>query len=214
MKRPHPREWRLHAYLGALLTLTSVLSFALVASAFLLTRIPQLESEIRSRAEGDARDLAARIELQLGALQEQLALLGVALQGHQDLKPLIESAVGEGRTFRALYLVSARGKVEAAGLAPDYRHLQAEIIGSDLSAVALFRKLREQDQAVWSGKYLSALTGAVTVGLGRPLADGRVLIGEVPLAYLLDIVKFNLGGESRAIWVIDQRGDLLADTES
>ena len=214
MKRPHPREWRLHAYLGALLTLTSVLSFALVASAFLLTRIPQLEREIRSRAEGDARDLAARIELQLGALQEQLALLGVALQGHQDLKPLIESAVGEGRTFRALYLVSARGKVEAAGLAPDYRHLQAEIIGSDLSAVALFRKLREQDQAVWSGKYLSALTGAVTVGLGRPLADGRMLIGEVPLAYLLDIVKFNLGGESRAIWVIDQRGDLLADTES
>ena len=209
-----PREWRLHSYLGTLLTLASVLSFALVASAFLLTRIPQLEEEIRTRAEGNARDLAARIELQLGSLQEQLAMLGLALQTQGEQTPLLERAVDRGQTFRALYLVSPRGKVEAAGLAPDYHHLQAEVVGSDLSAVSLFRNVQKQGRAVWSGKYLSALTGAVTIGLGRPLPDGRILIGEVPLAYLLDIVKFNLGTESRSIWVIDQRGDLLADTES
>ncbi len=214
MIRSRLREWRLSSYLATLLTLTSVLSFTLVASAFLLTRIPQLEEEIRTRAEGDARDLAARIELQLGSLQEQLAMLGLSLPARSEASPLLERAVGSGQTFRALYLVSPRGKVEGAGLAADYRHLQAEVIGSDLAAVALFRNVRQQGQAVWSGKYLSALTGAVTIGLGRPLPDGRILIGEVPLAYLLNIVKFNLGTESRAIWVIDQRGDLLADTES
>ena len=214
MSLRHPREWRLRSYLGALLALTSVLSFALVASAFLLTRIPQLEEEIRARAEGEARDLAARIELQLGALQEQLGLLGLALNHRQETHALIEGAVGEGRTFRALYLVSPQGRVEASGLAPDYRHLQSEVIGSDLSSVALFRELQQQRQVLWSGKYLSALTGAVTVGLGGQMPDGRFLIGEVPLSYLLDIVRFNLGGDSRAIWVIDQRGDLLADTES
>jgi uncharacterized membrane protein YciS (DUF1049 family) len=73
MNRPIIREWRLHAYLGVLLAVTSVLTFLIVGSIFLLTRIPQLESEISTRADADARELAFRIELQMLAQQEQLA---------------------------------------------------------------------------------------------------------------------------------------------
>lgn len=73
------REWPLHAYLGVLLAVTSMLTFLIVGSIFLLIRIPQLESEIRTRAESDARELAFRIEMQMLAQQEQLALVATAL---------------------------------------------------------------------------------------------------------------------------------------
>ena len=207
-------EWRLHAHLGLLLAAASVFSFAIVGSVFLLNRIPQLEHEIRTRAEGDAREMALRIELQLGSLQERLALLGSALSTGASAKGLIGRAVGDGKTFRAIYLLSPEGRVVAAGLGPQYRHLQDEVMGSDLSAAPLFLDVRQSGVPIWSDKYLSALTGVVTVGLTLPLEGGRSLLAEIPLSHLLDIVRHSLGDQRRAIWVIDQRGELLADTES
>ena len=208
------REWRLHRYLGILLALTSVLTFAIVGSVFLLNRIPQLEQEIRSTAEGDARELALRIELQLSALQDQLALLGEAVDSGSSPQRLIERTVGNGRTFRALYVLSPQGRVTAAGLAPEYRHLQAEVLGSDLSSAPLFLDVQQKRTPVWSDKYLSSLTGIVTVGLGVPLGNKQMLLAELPLSFLLDIGRQSTGDHQRAIWIIDQRGELLADTES
>ncbi|RKT58041.1 signal transduction histidine kinase [Azonexus fungiphilus] len=214
MSERRRREWRLHLYLGALLALTSVLSFAIVGSIFLLNRIPQLEDEIRTRAEGDARELGLRIELQLGALQEQLALLANAVENGGVADRLLDHAAENGRSFRALYLISPQGRVSAAGLAPSYAHLQAEVVDSDLSAAPLLREVQQKRTAVWSDKYLSPLTGLVTVGLAVPLADRRTLIAELPLSYLLDIGRHGAVDQQRAIWVIDQRGEVLADTES
>ena len=214
MMRPLIRPWRLHAYLGGLLALTSVLTFLIVASIFLVIRIPQLETEIRTRAEDNARELAFRIELQMLAQQEQLSLLAMSLRDSQAPGALVREAVAGGRVFRALYLLSAAGEVVAAGVPPEYRHLEREVLGSDLSVTPLFREVRQRERAVWSDKYLSSLSGVVTVGLAVPLGSGRVLLAEIPLEYLLSIVDRNPGERQRAIWVIDQRGELLADTES
>jgi len=214
MKLPIFREWRLHSYLGSLLALTSVLTFLIVASIFLVIRIPQLESEIRTRAEADARELAFRIELQMLAQQEQLALVAKALSAVPAPDRLLTDALVGGKVFRALYLLSAEGEVVAAGLPAEYGHLIRELLGSDLSVTPLFREVRERQAAVWSDKYLSSLSGQVTVGLAMPVAGGRVLLAEIPLAYLLSIIDHNPGEKQRAMWVIDQRGELLADTES
>ena len=207
-------EWRLHAYLGALLAVTSTLTFLIVGSIFLLIRIPQLESEIRTRAEGDARELAFRIEMQMLAQQEQLALVAAALLNSESPTTLISQAVAGGKVFRALYLLSPKGEVINAGLTPEYRHLEREVLGSDLSATPLFREARARGTPVWSDKYLSSLSGVVTVGLAVPVRGERVLLAEIPLNYLLNILDSNPGNKHRAIWVIDQRGELLADTES
>ncbi len=213
MKRFLPSELRLPTYLGLLLGLTSLLTFAVLTTIFLLTRIPQLENEIRIRAEGDAREQVLRIELQLGAVQDQLALLSEALaRGAPDA--LLRRVVGEGQTFRALYLVNGRGLVTAAALAPQYAHLETEALGSDLSAAPILTEARRQRRALWTDKYLSALTGIVTVGVTLPVGNDQVLLGEMPLSYLLNIVKQTRGESGRAIWVVDQRGELLADTES
>ncbi|QRM19348.1 response regulator [Dechloromonas sp. TW-R-39-2] len=208
------REWPLRAYLGGLLAVTSVLTFLIVGSIFLLNRIPQLEYEIRTRAEGDAHELALRIELQMGALQDQLALIGEALQSGGSTRSLINRAVGNGQTFRALYVLSPEGRVMAAGLAPQYGKLRDEVLGSDLSAAPMFLDVKNRQTPVWSDKYLSSLTGVVTVGLALPLEQGKVLLAEVPLSYLVNVVRQTEGGQQRSIWVIDQRGELLADTEN
>ena len=213
MTQPVIREWRLHGYLGGLLALTSVLTFLIVGSIFLVIRIPQLEAEIRTRAEADARELAFRIELQMLAQQEQLALVAKALGSAQSPAELIAQAVAGGKVFRALYLLSPVGDVVAAGLPPEYRHLEREVLGSDLSVTPLFREVKQRERAVWSDKYLSSLSGLVTVGLAVPVG-GQVLLAEIPLGYLLSILDHNPGEKQRAIWVIDQRGELLADTES
>ena len=208
------REWPLHAYLGVLLAVTSMLTFLIVGSIFLLIRIPQLESEIRTRAESDARELAFRIEMQMLAQQEQLALVATALLNSEAPATLISQAVVGGKVFRALYLLSPQGEVINAGLTPEYRHLEREVLGSDLSATPLFREARQRGAPVWSDKYLSSLSGVVTVGLAVPASGDRVLLAEIPLDYLLNILDHNPADKQRAIWVIDQRGELLADTES
>ena len=199
MSVPRLREWRLHAYLGVLLSVTSVLTFLVVGSIFLLTRIPQLESEIRTRADGDARELAFRIEMQMLAQQEQLALVASALLNSQSPATLISQTVAGGKAFRALYLLSPQGEVISAGLTPEYRHLEREVLGSDLSATPLFREVEQSDGPVWSDKYLSSLSGVVTVGLAVPVKGNRVLLAEIPLSYLLSIIDNNPGEKQRAM---------------
>ena len=214
-RQPWRREWSLHSYLGGLLAITSLLTSLIVGSVFLLNRIPQLEQEIRTRANGDARELAQRIEVNLGALQERLTLLAAALRSAGSPYPtqLIDFAVGDGKSLRALYLISAKGQVVAAGLTPESRHLRDELLGSDMSATPLFMAVRQRQTAIWSDKYLSSLSGAVTLGLALSLENGMVLLAEVPLTYLLDAVSWRVNDIRRSVWVVDQRGEVLADTE-
>ncbi len=214
MKPLSKREWRLPVYLGLLLTLTSVLTFLIVGSVFLLTRIPQMEEEIRARGESEARELAFRIEMQMLAQQEQLALVARALRNSQSPPTLIADAIAGGKVFRALYLISAQGDVLAAGLTPEYRHLENEVIGSDLSGTPLFQEVRLRREVVWSDKYLSALSGIISVGLAMPIEGGQVLLAEIPINYLLNILDRNPAEKQRSIWVVDQRGELLADTQA
>lgn len=210
--RPH--EWRLQIYLIFLLAATSVMTFLIVGSVFLLTRIPQMESEIRTRSEGDAHELAYRIEMQMLALQDKLALVATTLENSTNGKQTLALAVADGRTFRAIYLLNGQGEVLAASLPAGYQNLESDILGSDLSASPLFREVSQRKSTAWSDKYLSSLSGTVTVGLATPLKGGGYLLAEIPLAYLLNILDRQTTERQRAIWVVDQRGELLADTQS
>jgi PAS domain S-box-containing protein len=214
MRHGKLKEWPLHVYLGVLLAVTTMITFTIIGAIFLLNRIPQLENEIRHRTEGEAQELVLRIELQLGALQDQLLLLSDALQTGGSTDALLKRAVGQGKNFRGLYLLSAKGRVTAAALAPEYAHLQQEVLGSDLSLAPIFLEASKRRTLIWTDKYLSPLTGVVTVGLTLPAGRENILLAEVPLSYLLNIVRHGLGDSRRAIWAVDQRGEVLADTES
>lgn len=204
----------LHSFLGSLLALTSIVSFLILGVVFLLFRIPQLEDEIRARTEASARELAFRIELQMLSQQKHLNLLVTALRHHDEPADLLQKTVGEGEIFRALYLLSADGDVLKAGLPSSYAHLTDEVLGSDLSGSQLFREAKRQAQPIWSDRYLSSLTGLIAVGVALPVEGQQFLLAEISLDYLLNILDYDTTQSVRSIWVLDQRGELLADTEN
>ena len=204
----------LHAFLGGLLGLTSLVGFVILLTVFLYFRIPQLEDEIRSRTETSARELAFRIELQMLSQQKHLDLLVAALKDNPQPGKLLQKTVGNGEIFRAVYLLSREGDVLEAGLSPAFVHLHEEVQGSDLSGSQLFRDALQQTQPVWSDRYLSSLTGLITVGVALPLNGRQFLLAEISLDYLLGILDYDASHSLRSIWVLDQRGELLADTEN
>lgn len=210
------REWRLYTYLSGLLLVGSLLTFFIVGSAFLLIRIPQLEDEIRGEVGSSAREIGSRIEMQLGSLQSRLELVDRIRHSlaPEEVPRFFDAAIGDGQAIRALFLLSERGRVMVAGVNAEYRPFKEEMLDNDLSSTPLFMAVQQRRMVTWSDKYLSSLSGTVTLGLALPLNNGQVLLAEVPLPYLINTMKTAIGTNHNQVWVLDQRGELLASTES
>lgn len=211
----HQRAWRLKTYLSAMLVAATVVAFALVGGGILGLRLPQVEQESIAEGNRDATELATRVEILLGSLESRMDLLSQTLQALplQNANALLDRATGDGTAFRAIYLASREGTVLAAGVAPGLRLRRDDLLGSDLSANPLFRTLRATRRAAWGDKYLSALSGTVTMGLAIPVANDRVLLAEVPLAYVLSTVQLAAGQRASSIWLVDRFGEVVADTQ-
>ena len=209
------RVWQLRHHLSALLLVTMVLTFALVSVVALVWRVPDIEAEALQDLRQEVADVSVRLELLLGARQSRLELIATLLRGKpaEAATALLDADVGSGRMFRAVYLVSPTGRVEAVGLSADMPAHGAELVGSDLSASALFQAVDAERPTAWSGRLLSALSGTLVVGVAHRDAAGRVLIGEVPIATLLHDLQALAGAGASALWVVDRSGEVVADTE-
>lgn len=209
------REWRLRTSLIFLLVATTLVTLGIVGSLILLVRLPQIAERHYVAAQNDAEELANRVELLLNSLQARLEPLGVAIQAlpPQTLYAFLDTVVGDGSAFDALYVVSPTGIVEAVGVTPNLRQRREELLGSDLSANRLYRSARARQRPTWSDQYLSALSGNVTVGLAVAMGE-RVVIGEIPPQYLLRTLRAVQISAQESVWVIDRKGELIADTDS
>ena len=181
------RQWHLRTWLIWLLGVSSVVSFVVIGALLFLVRVPQISAETRAGLQVEASDLAGRSELILGALQTQLELLGVLLASHPeaDVQVALERAVAQGGAFSVVYQIGAGGAIVRAAVTPAAgQGRREEVIGNDLSRDPLFLRVGSRHDAVWSDKYISPVSGAVTVGVGV-VAGKSVLVGEVPLDYIL-----------------------------
>ncbi|MDX9736633.1 MAG: histidine kinase dimerization/phospho-acceptor domain-containing protein, partial [Azonexus sp.] len=206
-----PGTWPLRLYLIILLSAACSISIAVVSAFFFYVRIPQLAEEIRQRTEHEALYQAQTAELLLGTLRDQMTQLAAAIDHGAAAEPMLRQSLSGISNVHALYLISTDGRVQQAEFTPALHHLQAESLGSDLSATPLLRKMREKNVVTWSDRYLSPLTGKLSVGLAVPLADRRIVLAELPLSYLLDIGNRNTSHHV-ATWIIDQRGEILSDS--
>ena len=206
-----PGTWPLRLYLIILLSAACSISIAVVSAFFFYVRIPQLAEEIRQRTEHEALYQAQTAELLLGTLRDQMTQLAAAIDHGAAAEPMLRQSLSGISNVHALYLISSDGRVQQAEFTPALHHLQAESLGSDLSATPLLRKMREKNVVTWSDRYLSPLTGKLSVGLAVPLADRRIVLAELPLSYLLDIGNRNTSHHV-ATWIIDQRGEILSDS--
>jgi C4-dicarboxylate-specific signal transduction histidine kinase len=209
------RVWRLRTHFAGLLLVSMALTLMAVGVAFVVWRTPEIERESRLTLNGEIADISALLELLLGAQQTRLELVAGILDGRprNQSTTVLEEAIDGGHLFQAMYVLSPQGQVQAAGLPANQRAQADDLVGIDLSGNALYRSALAGRKSVWSGRYLSALSGAVTVGLAHRGEDGRVLIGELPLPVLLRTLQTAAGQSASSIWVVDRSGEILADTE-
>ncbi|KQP36210.1 ATP-binding protein [Pseudorhodoferax sp. Leaf274] len=208
------RVWKLRAHLFALLLTTMGLTFTVVNIAMLFWRVPQIERESLQVLRNEAQDVADRLELLLGARQSRLELMASHLRGRTPAQAgaMLASSLRGDRLFRAVYLVSPRGRVEALALAPQAGGQGRDFLGSDLSAHALFQAVDAARPTAWSGRLVSALSGAPVVGVAHRDSSGRVLVGEVPTAALLDELRSVASAHAPMLWLVDRSGEVVADT--
>ncbi len=206
---------RLRAYLAALLVATILLTFAIVGGTILLVRIAQIEGANKLLVARDVGEIASLVKTLLGSLETRMELLSQAVQGMAvpQAGALLQRAVGDGRAFRAIYLVSPQGRVLAAGVSNALQPRRDEVLGSDLSANPLFLAAQASRHLVWGDKYLSAMSGVVTAGVAYPVGQDQVLLAEVPVSHLLGTFQLAAGSRVSSIWLVDRQGEIVADSE-
>lgn len=209
-----PKAWRLRTSLAWVLTAIFSVSFVAVGSVLFLVRAPQIDLETRKLLQTESADLAQGTEALLAALQTQIELIAstLALVPYSGLQAVIEHAVADTSAFQAIYQVSADGTVLRAAVNSRVGvGRRAELLGNDLSRHFLVQRVRETGAPVWSDKHHSPISGVISVAIGVPSGDS-VIVGEMPLQVLKSL-RIAGGKRHARVWVIDQRGEILADDE-
>ncbi|MEY2684103.1 MAG: hypothetical protein RJA09_1247, partial [Pseudomonadota bacterium] len=208
-------RWPLRRWLVVLLTAITSMSYLVVALVVVLLRTPQITEETRTTLSLEAADLAHRSEAALSRLQAELELMSslLAVADPQVLQLAMDQAIRQGG-FNAIYRVENNGRVSQVALDPALPpSLTTEIQGNDLSRDPFYNSARESGLPGWSDKYLSPVTSKVAVSVAVP-SGPVVLIGEVPLSYLLDALYLVSSRTDYKVSVLDRRGEVLVDTEN
>lgn len=213
------RELPLRTSLVLLLVTATTLTFALVGSAILVYRLPQIEANIRAGLQQRADSAARLLDHYTAGIEAQIRTQGrlVANRSPAELQAFLEAMVGDGETLQAAYVVDPQGSVEALGLPRASRHAAEELRGADFSNSPLFRAARAAAgkagpaAAIWSDKFLSALSGKHAVGVALAAGD-KVVIGEISLERVLALFSNLEAGSEGTVLVVDQQGQWLASS--
>lgn len=215
------RSLSLRSWWTLLLLLLVSTMFAVVGGLVLAYRLPQVEQRnldlLNERVQG------ARHQLEQYTRMVEDQLRGFATAASQMDEPrrqmLAQVLADHSQLFNAVYMLDHEQRVEVLALAADQGPpLLDQLRGMDLSASPLVREMSRSAQghsnaALWSGEYLSVLSGRNTVAVGL-LLQGRSFILELSAPQLLASIS-RRGQASSAefeLIVIDQRGRELASS--
>lgn len=213
------RELRLRSSLVLLLMLAVTITFLLVGSAILLYRLPQIESRARVELQERVESTSRLLDHHMNGIEAQIRTLTrlVTPRSDSELKPFLDALVGEGQFIEAAFILDAKGNVLTLGLPDKSHHAAAELRGTDFSRNPIFQSARALSfsqaatKAVWSDKYLSALSGKHAVGVAMPVAD-KVVIIEASMERILLMLSNATGEANDEVNVIDSQGHWLASS--
>ncbi|NQV98642.1 MAG: histidine kinase [Rhodospirillales bacterium] len=207
-------EVQLRTSVILLLAGTLLATFVMVGSGILTVMVYHISGQNQAHVSRTATDMSARIESFLSEVESRVVLIA-KLYRHlpdEELTAILESA--RMPSLDAIYSINSAGKLAALSIANMSDARRKELLGIDLSGYRAFLGLAENRQGLqWSDKHTSAVTGIVTVGLAVPIDDGaRLIIAELPLDTLLKISDISREADSLEYWIIDSRGEIVADT--
>jgi signal transduction histidine kinase len=207
------RERRLRTSLIFLLASTTVVTLAIVGTGILAVRLPQIVTANQTLVDRSAAETASRIEVFLKGLEERVKLVAQTAYDVPDQRVVSMLDTARGDSLEAVYLINKSGTVMAISVRNISAGRSREMIGTDFSRNKLVRAVEKSGDVVWSDKFLSAVTGLVTIGVAIPVDRfGDVVIAELPLATLLQISHIASSADDMDFWIIDGGGEVVADT--
>ena len=217
MIRPRPRRKtgiRLRTSVSMLLVGVILVTLLVVGSGLLAFLVPRTAEDNRALVGQAATEMAERVEVFLENVEARVNLAGDLYQDlhPEELPALLDRA--RRPNLGALYIIDADGRLLAASIEGYSDARLAELRGIDLSTYPFFRAAARSATPLWSDKQISAVTGAVTVGLSAPAGDtGSVIIAEMAMETLLRISRVASESSGLGYWILDSKGELVADTD-
>jgi len=207
-------ELRLRNSVILLIVATTFVTLAIVGSGILAVMVPRITQDNQALVERAAADMAARAEIFLADVEARVSRAGKLFSDGHVLRLSQSLDLVRGKTLEAIYILDRDGRLVAASLAGSRPEISRELIGNDLSTYPLFLDARDGGGPLWSDKHLSAVTGEVTLGLAVPLNDGErgVIVAELTLNQLLEFSRIAKGDGGLDHWIVDRRGEVVADT--
>ena len=209
------RHWRLHTLLILMLALVSTVAFVIAATAMASIYYPRLSAKAEHSLNVKSRDLAERTQTSITLLTRQLEMLANTAD---HLPPIIVQQRMEAITgasgFSAVYRIGRTGKLTL--VTSDTSEMRTEapnLLGYDLSYNRLRQQVVASQHTAISDKYRSPISQKYSVAIGVP-AGQDIFIGEIALSRILESINDSSGTDIESVWVVDSRGDILADTES
>ncbi|WP_165901823.1 sensor histidine kinase [Reinekea marinisedimentorum] len=174
-----------------------------------------ISEETRTHAETTTKKLATETETRLTEAEDSLYILNqvAPLLDIQAFAEIIDGAILDHELIRAIYVLNPQGMTVAIGTKDKRTALHNDYIGIDFSNTPLYQNLQHRhNQFIWSDLFVSVLSGDTSVGVGIKTNEYAV-IAELSLQSILETL-ISVNDESGRLWVIDGRGELLADTRN
>ncbi len=114
--------------------------------------------------------------------------------------------------FAAIYIADPDDAVYAVGLPQARRGQRSDLLGLDLSKLAVVREARERNEEVWSGTFLSTVSGRLAVTLAIPVA-GQVLVGEIAIDRLSAFIGRSPAESGVLTMILDRQGQIIAHSQ-
>lgn len=217
------RSLSLRSWWTLLLLLLVSTMFAVVGGMVLAYRLPQVEQRNRDLLNERVQGARHQLEQYTRMVEDQLQAFAAAASqlDTRRQQSLAQALADHSRLYTAVYVLDREQRVEVLALAAEQGPpLLSQLRGMDLSASPLVQALDRTAHGhsaapLWSGEYLSVLSGRNTVALGLMLS-GRSYILELSAQQLLASVsrRGQVSSADFELLIIDPHGRELASSQS
>lgn len=212
-----PRSLTIRQVLVGQFLLVVTFATAMVAVLMMTWRLPmvQQQNEVEQRRAAGIAAYHVEVSLQYA---EQLAVAlarsfdhvsGVPSSQHRANRFLLAQLTEQADFFQGVYLLDSQGRVvELYARAQDMpRALEWQ--GSDLTGLAVWRSVNQQQRSLWSDQYRSPILDMPVVSFITPLKDGFLLL-ELGVDRLAQAVRQSAVLEGLLVIVTDSKGEVVA----
>jgi PAS domain S-box-containing protein len=177
---------------------------------------PQMVADTEEHQRQLAEAIAARTEAFLLSSSDEIErtalVLSKGLVGDSKVQEYLDTKLALSSNLTSIAFTDSAGRITFITLPKAKVHLQQEMRGIDLSLTGSVRRVRKTGRPVWSDVYLSPVSGGLAVAYATPAADG-VVLGEISLVQLSGFLKGIATHGKHSIFIIDRRGQVIADQE-